>query len=384
MRALEGARPVRRSAARHVRVTSRTLLRPARIFSDKKEHGSGERMSTSLHIPRWSQAVAVGLLLLLGEHAEAVADPPATATGSAPSGSASDAQSLEAKGSFMSSLKQAFSEDLDKEVVRGHFDVGSAPDTHRYYCLVNPKTGKSEPNGVAGQLVMRHDKMTGIKGAAVTFFSCAEAEQKGILVTTGYVLSAEISSKIVPPAPVQKPVVAAPAAAAASAPVAAAPSTPVAAAAVAPAAAAPAPVAPAVAVSAEEPLQAELTAVFARFIAGQNAHDRALVSEVLLDSKDFVWAQYGGGSIWGYKEAMEAFAEAWKGTWRLDPQLKALRIASVAPDAAVLITPLLFTSGDPGKEPATVSIRWGGVFVKTKSGWRIASIFITPRAPKGG
>jgi hypothetical protein len=356
-------------------------------------------MSTSLHIPRWSQGLAVGLLLLLGEHAEAVADPPATATGSAPSGSASDAQSLEAKGSFMSSLKQAFSEDLDKEVVRGHFDVGSAPDTHRYYCLVNPKTGKSEPNGVAGQLVMRHDKMTGIKGAAVTFFSCAEAEQKGILVTTGYVLSAEISSKIVPPAPVQKPaVVAAPAAAAASAPVAAAPSVPItaaavapaapsapiAAAAVAPAAAAPAPVAPAVAGSAEEPLQSELTAVFARFIAGQNAHDRALVSEVLLDSKDFVWAQYGGGSIWGYKEAMEAFAEAWKGTWRLDPQLKALRIASVAPDAAVLITPLLFTSGEPGKEPATVSIRWGGVFVKTKSGWRIASIFITPRAPKGG
>ena len=336
-------------------------------------------MSTSLHIPHWSRGLAVGLLLLLGEHAEAVADPPATATGPA-----SDAQSLEAKGSFMSSLKQAFSEDLDKEVVRGHFDVGSAPDTHRYYCLVNPKNGKSEPNGVAGQLVMRHDKMTGIKGAAVTFFSCAEAEQKGILVTTGYVLSAEISSKIVPPAPVQKPVVAAPAAAAASAPVAAAPSTPVAAAAVAPAAAAPAPVAPAVAVSAEEPLQSELTAVFARFIAGQNAHDRAVVSEVLLDSKDFVWAQYGGGSIWGYKEAMEAFAEAWKGTWRLDPQLKALRIASVAPDAAVLITPLLFTSGEPGKEPATVSIRWGGVFVKTKSGWRIASIFITPRAPKGG
>jgi hypothetical protein len=81
---------------------------------------------------------------------------------------------------------------------------------------------------------------------------------------------------------------------------------------------------------------------------------------------------------------MDAFAEAWKGTWRLEPQPKELRIASVAPDAAVLITPLLFTQGDPGKEPSTVSIRWGGVFVKTKSGWRIASIFITPRAPKGG
>jgi len=129
-------------------------------------------------------------------------------------------------------------------------------------------------------------------------------------------------------------------------------------------------------------------AVYTRFIAGQNAHDRAVVSEVLLDSRDFVWAQYGGNSIWGYKEAMEAFEEAWKGTWKLDPQMQELRIASVSPGVAVLITPLLSTEGDPGKNPSTIPIRWGGVFVKTKSGWRISSIFITPfeswRAPKGG
>jgi hypothetical protein len=338
-------------------------------------------MSTSLHGPSWLQGLAVGLLLFCGTHSDAVAEPPAPETGSAASSSANDAQNLAAKGSFMSSLKQAFAEDLDQEVVRGHFDVGSPPDTHRYYCLVNPKTGKSEPNGVAGQLVVRHDKMTGIKGAAVTFFSCADAEQQGLLVTTGYVLSPGVSSKITAPAHVQRPsVAAAPAPAAA----AAAAATPGAAAAVAPVpAAAAAPVAPAGAVSADGPIQTEVMAVFARFIAGQNAHDRAVVSEVLLDSKDFVWAQYGGGSIWGYKEAMEAFAEGWKGTWKLDPQLKELRIASVAPGAAVLITPLLFTEGDPGKEPSTIPIRWGGVFVKTKSGWRIASIFITPRAPKG-
>jgi hypothetical protein len=358
--------------------------RLARSLTDKKEHEIGGRMSTSSHTSRWSEGLAVGLLLFCGPHGDAVADPPPAQAGSAPSSSASD--TLPAKGNFMSSLKQAFSEDLDKEVVRGHFDVGSPPDTHRYYCLVDPKTGKSEPNAVAGQLVVRHDKMTGIKGAAVTFFTCADAEQKGILVTSGYVLSAAVSSKITPPAPVQKPAVAAaPAAAAASAPLAAAAVAPTAApTAAAPVAAVAAPVAPPVAVSADGSLQSEVMAVYARFIAGQNAHDRAVVSEVLLDSKDFVWAQYGGGSLWGYKEAMDAFAEAWKGTWRLEPQPKELRIASVAPDAAVLITPLLFTQGDPGKEPSTVSIRWGGVFVKTKSGWRIASIFITPRAPKGG
>ncbi|TLY75466.1 MAG: hypothetical protein E6K43_05230 [Gammaproteobacteria bacterium] len=309
-------------------------------------------MNTAWHIRRYSQGFAAGLVLLCIGHGGALAEPPAgAATGVSASPSPSDAQSSAPKGSFLSSLKQAFAEDLDQEVVRGHFDVGSSPDTHRYYCLVNIKTGKREANGVAGQLVMRADKMTGIKGAAVAPLSCADAEQKGILVTTGYVLSASVSSRVTPPAPVQTPSGAAAAASAAG------------------------------------PAQTEVMAVYTRFIAGQNAHDRAVVSEVLLDSKDFVWAQYGGNSIWGYKEAMEAFEEAWKGTWKMDPQMEELRIASVSPGVAVLITPLLSTEGDPGKNPSTIPLRWGGVFMKTKSGWRISSIFITPfegwRAPKG-
>jgi hypothetical protein len=310
-------------------------------------------VNTSLRIPRWSQGLAAGLLLFCGGHSGALAEPPPGAeTGASESPSPSEAQSSAPKGSFLSSLKQAFTEDFDQEVVRGHFDVGSPPDVHRYYCLVNTKTGKSAVNGVAGQLVLRADKMTGIKGAAVAPFSCADAEQKGILVTTGYVLSGSASSKMTPASPVQKPSGATPAA-----------------------------------VAAGGAAQMEVMAVFTRYIAGQNAHDRAVVSEVLLDSKDFVWAQYGGNSIWGYKEALEAFEEAWKGTWKLDPQTEELRIASVSPGVAVLITPLLSAVGGPGTNPSTIPIRWGGVFVKTKSGWRISSIFITPfeswRTPKG-
>jgi hypothetical protein len=301
-------------------------------------------VNTSLRIPRCSQGLAAGLLLFCGGHSGALADPPPGAeTGVSASPSPSDAQSSAPKESFLSSLKQAFTEDFDQEVVRGHFDVGSPPDAHRYYCLVNTKTGKNGVNGVAGQLVLRADKTTGIKGAAVTPFSCGDAEQKGILVTAGYVLSGSVGRKITPASPVQKPSGAA-----------------------------------AAAVSAGGAAQMEVMAVYTRYIAGQNAHDRAVVSELLLDSKDFVWGQYGGNSIWGYKEAIEAFEEAWKGTWKLDPQMEELRIASVSPGVAVLITPLLSTQGDPGKNPSTSPIRWGGVFVKTKSGWRIASIFITP------
>ncbi len=286
----------------------------------------------------------MGLVLACGGHSGALGEPPPGAeTGASASPSPSDAQSSAPKGSFLSALKQGFTEDFDQDVVRGHFDVGSPPETHRYYCLVNTKTGKSGVNGVAGQLVLRADKMTGIKGAAVAPLSCADAEQKGILVTSGYVLSGRVSSKMTPAASVQKP--AGPAA---------------------------------VAVSAGGPAQTEVMAAYTRFIAGQNAHDRAVVSEVLLDSRDFVWVRYRGNSVWGYKEALEAFEEAWKGSWKLDAQMQEPRIASVSPGVAVLITPLLFTEGEPGKNPSTIPIRWGGVFVKTKSGWRISSIFITP------
>jgi len=132
-------------------------------------------------------------------------------------------------------------------------------------------------------------------------------------------------------------------------------------------------------------VRSEVMSVYSRFIAGQNAHDRAAVSEVLLESNDFVWVQDGGKSVWGYEQALQAFQQEWKGTWRLDPQLQQVRIVTQSGDVAVLVTPLVFTAGDAGQLASTIPVRWSGVFVRTKSGWRISSIFITPfrdwRAP---
>ncbi|HYL04314.1 MAG TPA: hypothetical protein VEU54_12950, partial [Steroidobacteraceae bacterium] len=112
--------------------------------------------------------------------------------------------------------------------------------------------------------------------------------------------------------------------------------------------------------------------------AGQNAHDRAAVAAVLLESRDFVWVQAEGTAVSGSPEALAAFAQEWQGTWKLDPQMQELRIATPAPGVAVLITPLLITAGDPGRYPSTAPVRWEGVLVKTGSGWRIAAIFTTP------
>jgi ketosteroid isomerase-like protein len=338
------------------------------------------RVGTSLRMRRYSSALAAGALLC-GAYGTS-ADPPAGAAGSpAASPAPSDAPPPEIKQDFGASLKQAFSENADRDVVVGHFDVGTPPNTHRFYCLLDPKSGKREPNGVGGEPVRRRDGTTGITGVAVSPLSCADAERKGLLVTTGYTVRSSGGGSTSPAAPAE-PSPASPTAAPAAATSAAA--SP--AASVAPGAAAGASRAPGGS-GMDGTLQTEIMAVYARFVAAQNAHDRTAISEVLLDSKDFVWAPSGGDAVWGYEEALAAFEQAWKGTWKLDPQSQEVRIAHPSPDVALLVAPLRITAGDAGRSPSTVPVRWSGVFLKTQSGWRISSIFTTPltgaRTPNG-
>jgi ketosteroid isomerase-like protein len=337
-----------------------------------------------MRIRRYSCGLAAALLAWSGATGT-WADPPPGTQGAAAAGSATGgAQVSEVKGGFFSTLTQAFKVDFDRDVVRGHFDTGTPPGTHRYYCLVDPRSGKKAPNAVSGQPTPRRSGMTGITGGAVTPLSCEDAEQKGLLVTAGYTVGGGASSANVSAG---SPGVAPGGVNVGAAGPAAGSATP------ASAASAPRPLSatgsadsplpkPAAAAVAGAPvdgaLQSEVMAVYSRFIAAQNAHDRAAVSQVLLESNDFVWVQDGGTSVWGYKAALAAFEQEWKGTWKLDPQLKQVRIASPAPDVALLVTPLVFTAGNPGQSAATIPVRWGGVFVRTKSGWRISSIFITP------
>jgi hypothetical protein len=103
---------------------------------------------------------------------------------------ADDTQPPVPQQSIFTSVRQAVKEDFDHEVIRGHFDVGTPPDVRRYYCLVDEKKGRRQPNGVSGQPAPRHDAMTGIKANAVSAYGCDSAEQLGLLVTEGYVLPA--------------------------------------------------------------------------------------------------------------------------------------------------------------------------------------------------
>jgi hypothetical protein len=146
----------------------------------------GHSVVTSQRISRFAQSYVVGFLLCVG-------------------GGALGDDTVGPTGGFLSSLKQAFNHDFDHDVVRGHFDVGTPPDTHRYYCLVDAKTGKREMNGVGGQPVLRPDGMTTIKSGAVSFHSCDNAERQGVLVTAGYPLIPGADAEIprAAPAPAQ-------------------------------------------------------------------------------------------------------------------------------------------------------------------------------------
>jgi hypothetical protein len=152
------------------------------------------------------QAFAVGLVFCFGGTSGALAGPPAGAeTGASAAPSSSDASASLPQQGFLSSLKQAFNKNFDREVVRGHFDLGSPPNAHRYYCLVDPKTGNREPNGVLGQPLARADGMTGINGGSVSLYSCDDAEKQRMLVTEGYVVSGRAGGVIAPAPPAQTP-----------------------------------------------------------------------------------------------------------------------------------------------------------------------------------
>lgn len=89
---------------------------------------------------------------------------------------------------FFSSVKQSLRMGYDHEVVRGHFDLGTPPNSHRYYCLLDTKTRAKEPNGVLGQPMPLPDGTTALKVDSVSLYGCDNAEKQGILVTTGYLL----------------------------------------------------------------------------------------------------------------------------------------------------------------------------------------------------
>jgi hypothetical protein len=186
------------------------------------------------------------------------ADPPDPASGGSASAADVASRSLPQSAVF-SSVGQSW-KGADDDVVYGHFDLGAPPSTRRFYCLVDAKNGKREPNGVLGDLFVKKDGSTAIHMISVSLYTCVDALRAGYLETSGYKLTGKAASSIAasikslaPAAPAATTASAAPTAAPTGAPAGTPAGTPAAeqaAAATAPASTAAAPSAGAVAPSA--------------------------------------------------------------------------------------------------------------------------------------
>ena len=121
----------------------------------------------------------------------------------------------------------------------------------------------------------------------------------------------------------------------------------------------------------------EVRATFVRFVAAQNAHDVKALESVLLDSPQFLWITRGA-PVWGRAQALKKFEANYAGTWHLEPDAGEFRVVILQPKLAQIFVPIEFTIGSPGQPPQDLRVLMNQVLVKSKSGWKVASILPIP------
>ena len=121
----------------------------------------------------------------------------------------------------------------------------------------------------------------------------------------------------------------------------------------------------------------EVKAVFARFVAAQNAHDLKEVGALLQDSAQFLWITRGS-PVWGHEAAMKRFEGLYQGTWSLDPKMDELKVLELQPGVAQLYVPITFMIGPAGQTVQPTRFLMNQVLVKTGDDWKITSILPIP------
>ena len=121
----------------------------------------------------------------------------------------------------------------------------------------------------------------------------------------------------------------------------------------------------------------EVKALFAKFVAAQNAHNLKAVGETLHDSPQFLWITRGA-PIWGREEALKRFEVLYQGTWSLDPKTDELRLIEVQPNVVHLYVPVTFMISPAGKSALPMRFLLNQIVVKTADGWKVSSILPIP------
>jgi uncharacterized protein (TIGR02246 family) len=121
----------------------------------------------------------------------------------------------------------------------------------------------------------------------------------------------------------------------------------------------------------------EVKALFARFVAAQNAHNLNEVEALLQDSGQFLWITRGA-PIWGRDAAIKRFAALYQGTWSLDPKMDELKVIELQPGVAQLYVPITFMISPAGQAAQPARFLMNQVLVKTGDAWKIMSILPIP------
>lgn len=126
----------------------------------------------------------------------------------------------------------------------------------------------------------------------------------------------------------------------------------------------------------------EIRALFLRQAAGETAHDIEAIDAILAraapgqpDPVTFVARAY---RFWGREAVLDHFRTVFKGTWRFEPDLSAIRVIPISVDTAQIYAPTQITLGPAGGPAATYPFLVNEFAVRTPEGWRISVIVPVP------
>ena len=129
----------------------------------------------------------------------------------------------------------------------------------------------------------------------------------------------------------------------------------------------------------------EIRALFLRKAAAESTHDIQVMGEVLARAPegqpDPVLLVARAYQFEGRAAVLEHYRQVFTGTWRLEPDLSAVRIIPLGPDIAQIYAPTRVTIGAPGtpsEEAKTYPFLINQFAIRTPDGWRISAIVPVP------
>jgi len=128
--------------------------------------------------------------------------------------------------------------------------------------------------------------------------------------------------------------------------------------------------------------RAQVKDVLLRQAAAASAHDIAAFEQVLVPvppgHQDPIVMVARAYQFWGKTALIDHFKETFKGVWKFEPDVQAIKVIPLTPDVAQIYAPTQITLGASDASARTAPFLVYEIAVRTPEGWRIASIVPVP------